>query len=249
MFERAEISKFTGSICGKLTHRKRLAHRVKKEKEDKIMVRRRFDLLLIVDIEATCWQAGTEPEDEQSEIIEIGLCTLDIASGERLTRRSILVRPERSRVSAFCTELTTLTQEQVDQGVSFARACEILREEYASHERVWASYGDYDRTMFLEECQQRQILYPFGTRHLNIKTLFPLFCGYHQEVGMARALQLLGLPLEGTHHRGDDDAWNIAAILSTMLRRSRPPLQEQQALDPQNIPDQHASSTPFSSEA
>jgi hypothetical protein len=28
------------------------------------------------------------------------------------------------------------------------------------------------------------------------------------------------LPLEGTHHRGGDDAWNIAAVLLALL----PPL-------------------------
>lgn len=185
------------------------------------MVKRRFDILLVVDIEATCWQGDTTPEGEQNEIIEIGLCTLEIASGQRLERRSILVRPERSRVSPFCTQLTTLTQEQVEQGISFAEACTILQEEYLSRERVWASYGDYDRTMFIEQCQQRQITYPFGTRHLNIKTLFPLMFAHPWEVGMAKALSLLDLPLEGTHHRGVDDAWNIAAIVSLMPGRSR----------------------------
>lgn len=29
--------------------------------------------------------------------------------------------------------------------------------------------------------------------------------------GTAQALEVAGLPLEGRHHRGDDDAWNIAA--------------------------------------
>jgi inhibitor of KinA sporulation pathway (predicted exonuclease) len=39
---------------------------------------------------------------------------------------------------------------------------------------------------------------------------------------MAETLQALKLPLEGTHHRGDDDAWNIAAILSNILLQSKP---------------------------
>ena len=34
---------------------------------------------------------------------------------------------------------------------------------------------------------------------------------------MDEALRLLGLPLEGTHHRGGDDAWNIAAVLLALL--------------------------------
>ncbi|GHO66001.1 hypothetical protein KSC_048930 [Ktedonobacter sp. SOSP1-52] len=34
-------------------------------------------------------------------------------------------------------------------------------------------------------------------------------------------MHTMRLPLEGTHHRGDDDAWNSAAILAELLRRSR----------------------------
>jgi inhibitor of KinA sporulation pathway (predicted exonuclease) len=45
-----------------------------------------------------------------------------------------LVKPERSTVSEFCTELTTLTQEQVDQGMSFAEACERLQKRYLSNQ-------------------------------------------------------------------------------------------------------------------
>jgi inhibitor of KinA sporulation pathway (predicted exonuclease) len=185
------------------------------------MAKRRLDLLLIIDIEATCWQGESAPEGEESEIIEIGICTLDISSGQRLDKRSILVQPKHSRISEFCTQLTTITQEQVDQGISFTDACKILEEEYLSRERVWASYGDYDRAMFTKQCQQRQINYPFGTRHINIKTLFPILCAHPWEVGMAKALELLEIPLEGTHHRGGDDAWNIGAIASLLIQRSR----------------------------
>lgn len=30
-------------------------------------------------------------------------------------------------------------------------------------------------------------------------------------------------PLEGTHHRAGDDAWNIAALLAAVLGRARRP--------------------------
>jgi inhibitor of KinA sporulation pathway (predicted exonuclease) len=30
---------------------------------------------------------------------------------------------------------------------------------------------------------------------------------------MDRALEIAGLPLEGRHHSGKDDAWNIAALV------------------------------------
>ena len=38
---------------------------------------------------------------------------------------------------------------------------------------------------------------------------------------MAEALELLNLPLEGTHHRGEDDAWNITNILSELLLKTK----------------------------
>jgi inhibitor of KinA sporulation pathway (predicted exonuclease) len=181
---------------------------------------KKLDQILVIDIESTCWQ-GNPPSGQESEIIEIGICTLDIASGERGEKRSILVKPERSKVSEFCTQLTTLTQEQVDKGVDFANACSILRNKYASKDKVWASYGDYDRRQFEKQCQARKVSYPFGTSHINVKTLFAVIHAFPEEIGMAEALELLGIPLEGTHHRGIDDAWNIAAILSELLLQRR----------------------------
>ena len=181
---------------------------------------KKLDQILVIDIESTCWE-GSPPPGEENEIIEIGICTLDIAAGERLEKRSILVKPERSKVSKFCTKLTTLAQSQVEGGISFREACSILRQEYFSKERVWASYGDYDRRQFERQCQSQKVNYPFGVSHINVKNLFAVIHALPHEVGMDEALELLGKPLEGTHHRGVDDAWNIAGILSELLLKRR----------------------------
>ena len=173
--------------------------------------------ILIVDLEATCWR-GPTPPGQKSDIIEIGICVLDVASGERLERESLLVLPERSTVSDFCTELTTLTPEQVAGGISFREACEILREKYRAGKRVWASYGAYDRNKFQEQCPAYGVEYPFGAKHINVKRSFGSVELLNRPVGMAGALKRLGIPLEGTHHRGDDDAWNIALILRYLLQ-------------------------------
>lgn len=181
---------------------------------------KRLDHILVLDVESTCWE-GKPPGGQENEIIEIGLCLLDVASGERKDRESLLVRPERSTVSPFCTALTTLTQAQVDQGIPFAEACALLIKRFKSKERVWASYGDYDRRQFERQCRNRGIPYPFGPSHFNVKALLALTLGLKAEVGMAEGLPLLGLPLEGTHHRGGDDAWNIADILGKLLLGAR----------------------------
>jgi inhibitor of KinA sporulation pathway (predicted exonuclease) len=183
-------------------------------------VAKKLDHVIVVDVESTCWD-GSPPPGEVSEIIEIGVCPLELVTGKRLGKRSILVRPTRSRVSEFCTGLTTLTPEQVDGGITFTEACEILRKESQSRERVWASFGDYDRTMFQTQCQATGVPYPFGPRHVNVKTLFALSRGLPNEVGMGEALALMNAPLEGTHHRGHDDAWNIAGILAHLVEKLR----------------------------
>ncbi len=184
------------------------------------MGKRKLDSILVVDVESTCWE-GPPPAGEDNEIIEIGTCLLDVATGERKGRESIIVRPERSRVSGYCTKLTTLTQAQVDQGMSFTEACNLLKEKFGSDQRLWASYGDYDRQMFDRQCHERGVLYPFGKGHLNVKSLFAVTCSLSREIGLSRALKHLGLDLEGTHHRGGDDAWNVAAILSKLLLAAR----------------------------
>ncbi len=177
---------------------------------------KKLDQIIVVDVEATCWD-GEPPPGEESEIIEIGVCTLDAASGQPSHKQSILVRPERSRVSAFCTQLTTLTQAEVEMGVPFSAACMILQKHYASKNRVWASYGDYDRRQFEKQCESFKDGYPFGPTHINVKNLFAIVYGLSEEVGMSKALQLMKLPLEGVHHRAGDDVWNIARILSELL--------------------------------
>lgn len=179
-----------------------------------------LDAVLVIDIECTCWH-GETPPGENNEIIEIGVCTLSLATLERTAREAILVRPERSRVSAFCTELTTLTQAQVDGGVSFREACARLKRHYKSKERLWASYGDYDRLQFERQCGETAIPFPFGPTHLNVKNLLAMSLALPHEIGMDAALPELALPLEGTHHRGVDDAWNIAALLARILRSAR----------------------------
>jgi inhibitor of KinA sporulation pathway (predicted exonuclease) len=179
-----------------------------------------IDQILVVDVESTCWD-GPTPKGQSSDIIEIGLCVLDVKSLERLEKRSILVCPQRSEISPFCTELTTLKEADFSSAASLAEACSVLRRDYRSRDRLWASYGDYDRRQIERNCKELGVSYPFGPSHLNVKSMLAITLSQSREPGMARGLNMLGLKLEGTHHRGHDDAWNIALILATLLAKGR----------------------------
>ena len=175
--------------------------------------------IIIIDLEATCWN-GKTPEGQVNEIIEIGICILNTTTGEITKNDGILIKPERSTVSDFCTELTTITQELLDtQGITFEEACAKLREDYNAHYYTWASYGAYDLNMMKNQCKIRNVNYPLSQNHINVKTLFSEVKGLSKKVGMKGALGILDIPLEGTHHRGVDDANNIAKILYWCLKQ------------------------------
>ncbi|GAA3297523.1 exonuclease domain-containing protein [Dactylosporangium vinaceum] len=177
-------------------------------------------LLNVIDVEATCWE-GPPPPGQVNEIIEIGVCVVDLDARERVGRDRIMVRPARSTVSAFCTRLTGITPAEAAGGLSFADACARLRTEHHSDSRPWASWGDYDRKQFERQCGG-PVRYPFGSRHYNAKALFAEARDERRQ-GMAGALQAAGLPLEGRHHNGADDAWNIAALVLHLVTRDRWP--------------------------
>ena len=174
-----------------------------------------LDKIVVVDLETTCWEK--RERGQIMEVIELGVCLLDVGSGEITNRQSILTRPVYSVVSEFCTRLTTLTHEVVETGIGLREACLKLEDEYQSKKRVWASYGDFDRRQFERECRLKNVPYPFGSRHINVKTLFAIKHRLAEEINMDRALGLLGLELLGTHHRGVDDAYNAARILHTLF--------------------------------
>lgn len=184
---------------------------------------RKLDKLLVVDIESTCWQ-GNPPPGQNNEIIEIGITVVFMGDLSIEKSAHMMVQPRNSKVSEFCTSLTTLTQEMVDEGIPFEDACKRLRREYKSQERTWASWGDYDRRQFERQCGRKEFSaakYPFGVTHLNLKNLFAVALGLDREVGMEKALEMLNLDLEGTHHRAVDDALNIARIACEILEKNR----------------------------
>jgi len=182
---------------------------------------RNLSRLICCDIESTCWERGEQPKKEVSEIIEIGVAVINLKSLQIEQSEGIIVKPARSKISKFCTQLTTITQDQVDKGVSFSQACDILVNKYDSKNLVWGSWGQYDRKMFESQCRETYVDYPFSREHINIKNIFSVFYGASKEFNMPTALEELDMILQGTLHRGVDDAVNIASIFGSMLHKFR----------------------------
>lgn len=178
---------------------------------------------LVIDVEATCDDRGAVPKHEM-EIIEIGAVLVDGATLEAVEEHQSFVRPVRHPVlTPFCTALTTITQADVEGAPSFPEAIESLRRFIADRDALFSSWGDYDRQQFEHDAAIHLVALPFRGRHLNVKQRFSDALGEKKRYGMSGALRRVGLGLDGTHHRGIDDARNIARLLPWALGRAHEP--------------------------
>ncbi|MDF5733469.1 MAG: exonuclease domain-containing protein [Rhizonema sp. PD38] len=168
---------------------------------------------LIIDLEATCSNDKSIPKEEM-EIIEIGAVMLNKATWAIEAEFQQFIQPVRHpQLTAFCTELTSIRQEDVADAPKFPEAISFLKEwidAYPNH--IFCSWGDYDKNQFIQDCEFHNVPYPFDSTHKNLKKEFSEYLGVSKRFGMAQALQHLGIELKGTHHRGIDDARNISAI-------------------------------------
>jgi inhibitor of KinA sporulation pathway (predicted exonuclease) len=169
---------------------------------------------LIVDVEATCSDNGVVPRQE-TEIIEIGALVQSSRTFEIESEFQTFVRPVRhSELTEFCKALTGINQHEVTRAPSFPEAIQGLKLWMSSFpDSSFCSWGDYDRNQFLRDCEYHRIAYPFAEGHPNLKAEFSLTSGCGKKVGIAQALRHLGMDFEGSHHRGLDDARNIARVV------------------------------------
>lgn len=172
-------------------------------------------MILVIDLEASC-DDGDQLSGDEMEMIEVGAvwATLD---GRILAEFQALVRPVlHPRLTPFCCQLTGITQADVDGAPLFPEVAARLASFAQLHQvegAIWASWGKYDAKQLERDCARHGIENPLARfEHINLKRQFAK-ARRIKEVGMARALQMVGLPLNGSHHRGLDDARNIAKLL------------------------------------
>lgn len=181
-----------------------------------------YEHYLVLDLEATCCNQGTIKRHEM-EIIEIGAVIVESQELRVLNEFQTFIRPVRHPIlTDFCQSLTSITQLQVDQAPSYKKAIVHLQEWLSPYPHaIFGSWGDYDRNQFKQDSKFHKVPFPIALPHVNLKQQFSESQGLSERYGMAQALQLAGIPLEGTHHRGIDDARNIAKLLPFILGRQQ----------------------------
>jgi len=183
--------------------------------------------LIVLDFEATCWDALVRYKDH--EIIEFPSVVVDTETGKIVDTLEQFVKPTCDpTVSEFCHNLTTITQEQVDGGISFAeafKAHQLFVDKY--RDSIIVTCGDWDlKTMLPMDCKLNGIELPgYYKRWINLKR--PFEKRYNVKVrGFNSMLEdkNIGLTFDGTPHRGIDDCRNIARVAIKMLEQGWVPV-------------------------
>lgn len=171
-------------------------------------------LLVICDLEATCWEDGASPAIDDMETIEIGCVLCDLA-GHVVDEFSTFVRPTQNPVlSPFCRQLTNISQNDVDCAPLFEEAMQLLDAWCGGRHAFWCSWGNYDRRLLLNQ-EHRTLSNSLFTKlpHVNLKKAWRRSVRNRSHSGLQAALDFHDISFEGTPHRAIFDAKNTARLL------------------------------------
>ncbi|MCJ7813340.1 exonuclease domain-containing protein [bacterium] len=172
---------------------------------------------IVVDIEATCWDRDSNLEEQ--EIIEIGAIKLN-GSFEQIDEYDSFIRPVKNpQLSEFCKNLTQISQCDVEKAHTFDIVFPKFVQWIGDGPYSIITWGAYDIKHLKFECKLHSVKFPkiFEENHINLKLLFAKYRKI-KACGMKAALKMMYTPLEGVHHRGIDDARNIAKIARILLK-------------------------------
>lgn len=176
---------------------------------------------ICLDLEASC---NDQPklDPDLMEIIEIGACFVS-KEGVVLDQFQTFVKPSSiDPLTAFCTQLTTITQADVDSAPGFVDAVSAFEQWIdrcvALHGALdfWGSWGEYDRKQFERNAKLVGADVPgfLSTYpHRNLKVMYGNAVGLvGKGVGLGKALNCEGIKFVGVKHRGIDDAKNMVSL-------------------------------------
>ena len=166
---------------------------------------------IILDLEATCWDININ--NKPLETIEIGAIKYD-SEYSKVSEFNCFVKPiMEPLLSQFCKNLTSINQHDIDNAKKFSEAVfEFQKWIDTSEEYLLCSWGFYDKKQLLFDCNLHEINTNWLFNHISLKHQYAKLKNLIRPIEMEAALKLENIFLDGVHHRGIDDARNIAKI-------------------------------------
>lgn len=172
---------------------------------------------ILYDLEATCW-LGRPPKGIQ-EIIEIGAVKVN-GYGEVVSEFNKFVRPTvNTRLSSFCTRLTTITQKDVDRANTFPKVAEEFKDWIGVYDEDFTlgSWGIFDIQMLRKDCELHKMETDWLSNFIDVKEQYRVIKNLEKGTGLKNTTRHEGFEFTGKHHRAISDAQNLAKIFIKYL--------------------------------
>ncbi|MEL6988598.1 MAG: 3'-5' exonuclease [Bacteroidota bacterium] len=168
---------------------------------------------IVFDLEATCWQDGVF--NNESEIIEIGAFKLN-EYGEILDKFEKFVKPIIHPIlSSYCKYLTNIDQVQVNRANTFDIVGEAFKEWIdIDQPYVLCAWGKFDANLLRRDCDLHKMEKDWIDPYINVKKQYHSIKNKSKTNGLSKTLDLEGFEFEGTPHRANVDAYNLAKIFA-----------------------------------
>ena len=168
---------------------------------------------IVFDLEATCNDTWSNEKRQEMETIEIGAVKVDSAFNPTGETFQTFIKPFMNPIlTEFCTNLTSITQEQVEGGLHFGTAFLNFLEWADFPNNRFVSWGNYDYHQLDKDCKRANLEMFEKKFHLNGKELYKDYTGRLGH-GLGTELKKQKIKFEGTAHRGIDDAIMISRLL------------------------------------
>ncbi|XP_018060171.1 PREDICTED: ERI1 exoribonuclease 3 [Atta colombica] len=185
----------------------------------------KFEYLLVMDFEATCERdIVLKPQ----EIIELPCAVLSTCDWKLKDMFHTYVKPRvHPTLTPFCTELTGIMQETVDDQPYFADVfsnfCEwLIKGGYFDkpEKSSFVTCGNWDlKTMLPSQCDLDGITLPDQFKQwVELKHIFCESTGYYPK-SLKDMLVRLNVPLKGHLHSGIDDVKNMVSVILTLKEK------------------------------
>ncbi len=172
---------------------------------------------VIFDLEATCWQDSTPLQ--KMEMIEIGAVMLDGKSYQAVSDFEHFVKPSiNPELSDFCINLTGIKQNKINTASDYKTVFGLFLDWIGEGSLKLCSWGKFDNDLFKIENKRINAAFPKNFKgHINLKELYSKAFNAKPSIGLMEALHKRNMTFQGKHHRGIDDARNIARIAQMIL--------------------------------
>jgi sporulation inhibitor KapD len=175
---------------------------------------------LFIDFEFTMPEKSERFKGFYPEIIEAGVVAV---TKDRICEQfSSYIAPIRfPLLSERCKSFLHISQEQVDQGISFLELVKILKELSGNQPCTVITWGNMDMRVLRNNCHHAGIPFPFKGKEIDLSMEYKRFFGDQNQTGLWKAVQEYGKEGTGKHHRALDDAMTTFNIFRLVEKDKR----------------------------